>query len=296
MNDVQLDYFLAVATNHSFTKTSEELFVSQPAISRQIAALEKELGVKLFTRTNKRTELSEAGKLYYELFKNYKAEFIKTKREADAIESKKNRDVKIGFLEGWDLSGILPHILEEFNKLYPEHRLLINCCGIKELSTLILTNGLDVVVTNSNGVDDIPEIESQKICEIKKNIIFSKNNQKYKSRQELKPEDFKDDIFLAPYGIVDDIVSKAVNGYLRSYGYAPKIQFVPNFESMISCVRNCMGVAITDEWVWALASDDLEVLDIDARDFIVLAMMKSNNDAVARNLAEIVKKVINSKK
>ena len=44
MNDLQIDYFMAVATNLSFTKTSEELFVSQPAISRQISQLEKELG------------------------------------------------------------------------------------------------------------------------------------------------------------------------------------------------------------------------------------------------------------
>ena len=61
MNDLQIDYFMAVATNSSFTKTSEELFVSQPAISKQIALLERELGVKLFIRNNRRTELTEAG-------------------------------------------------------------------------------------------------------------------------------------------------------------------------------------------------------------------------------------------
>lgn len=55
MNDLQIDYFMAVATNSSFTKTSEELFVSQPAISKQIALLERELGVKLFIRNNRRT-------------------------------------------------------------------------------------------------------------------------------------------------------------------------------------------------------------------------------------------------
>ena len=40
MNDLQIDYFMAVATNLSFTKTSEELFVSQPAISKQISLME----------------------------------------------------------------------------------------------------------------------------------------------------------------------------------------------------------------------------------------------------------------
>ena len=57
MNDLQIEYFLAVAVNQSFTKASKLLYVSQPAISKQIAMLEKELGVKLFQRNNQKTEI-----------------------------------------------------------------------------------------------------------------------------------------------------------------------------------------------------------------------------------------------
>ena len=74
MNDLQIDYFMAVATNLSFTKTSRELYVSQPAISRQISQLEKELGVRLFVRNNQKTELTDAGRLYFDLFGRYKAD------------------------------------------------------------------------------------------------------------------------------------------------------------------------------------------------------------------------------
>lgn len=62
MNDLQIDYFMAVATNSSFTKTSEELFVSQPAISKQIALLERELGVKLFIRNIGEQNLQRQGR------------------------------------------------------------------------------------------------------------------------------------------------------------------------------------------------------------------------------------------
>ena len=53
MNQLQIEYFLAVARNRSFTRTAQELYVTQPAISRQISSLEAELGFTLFDRTSK---------------------------------------------------------------------------------------------------------------------------------------------------------------------------------------------------------------------------------------------------
>ncbi|HEY9886272.1 MAG TPA: LysR family transcriptional regulator [Vampirovibrionales bacterium] len=60
----QLEYFLAVAENLSFTKAAEEIHVAQPAISQQIKYLEFVLGVSLFNRDNKKVALTEAGQLF----------------------------------------------------------------------------------------------------------------------------------------------------------------------------------------------------------------------------------------
>jgi DNA-binding transcriptional LysR family regulator len=59
MNNLQIEYFLAVVQNVSFSKAAAELYVSQPAISRQIAALEKELGYALFDRAKQPTRLTK---------------------------------------------------------------------------------------------------------------------------------------------------------------------------------------------------------------------------------------------
>ncbi len=60
----QLEYFLAVADNLSFTKAAEEIHVAQPAISQQIKYLEFVLGLPLFNRDNKKVTLTEAGELF----------------------------------------------------------------------------------------------------------------------------------------------------------------------------------------------------------------------------------------
>lgn len=59
-----LHYFLVVAREQNMTRAAAELHISQPSLSAQIAELEKQLGIKLFKRTNKNTVLTEDGVLF----------------------------------------------------------------------------------------------------------------------------------------------------------------------------------------------------------------------------------------
>ena len=59
----QLDYFLAVAETLNVSRAATRVFVSQPALSRQIRLLEEELGVSLFERTARGMTLTDAGVL-----------------------------------------------------------------------------------------------------------------------------------------------------------------------------------------------------------------------------------------
>lgn len=56
-----LNYFLAIAREENFTRAAQQLHVTQPTLSRQIADLEQELGVKLFRRSNHNIVLTEDG-------------------------------------------------------------------------------------------------------------------------------------------------------------------------------------------------------------------------------------------
>ena len=66
MNIERLRYFLSVAHHRNFTEAAREFYITQPAITHQISALEKELGTPLFTRTTRNVTLTEAGRLYME--------------------------------------------------------------------------------------------------------------------------------------------------------------------------------------------------------------------------------------
>ena len=61
MNTIQLECFIAVAQHLNFSRASEELKITQPAVSHQIRTLEEELDVKLFKRTSKEVSLTPEG-------------------------------------------------------------------------------------------------------------------------------------------------------------------------------------------------------------------------------------------
>ena len=293
MNDLQIDYFMAVATNLSFTKTSEELFVSQPAISRQIAQLEKELGAKLFRRNNQRTELTEVGRLYFDLFSRYKAEFVNTRIRADHILGKDKAVMRVGFLEGWDLFNIIPPMMESYKALYPDSEVVINCCGIKELATGLLTDSLDIVVTMKNSVIRHSEFECRDVAEAGKILIFSARHPlASKGRDALTLKDFSEETFLAPWEIEDRMINEVISGYTRPYGFIPDVRFVKNHESTITCVRNNMGVTIADEWVWAKGAEDLMWIPFSAKDTISSARLRTRDDEHVLRMEEILKEVI----
>lgn len=295
MNDLQLDYFMAVATNLSFTKTSEELFVSQPAISRQISQLEKELGCKLFRRNNQGTELTEEGRLYFDLFSKYKAELINTKLKVERIMGRNKAVMRVGFLEGWDLFNIIPPMMEKYKAEFPDTEVVINCCGVKELATSLLTDTLDIVVTMQNSVKLYNEFECTDAASIGKILIFAASHPLAKEDAgELTLKDFSNDLFIAPWEIVDKMIIDAISNYTRPYGFVPKLRFVKNHESTITCVRNNMGVTIGDDWVWAKNADDLKWIPFNAQDTISVARLKTKDSddvlAMEEILLEILKK------
>ena len=70
MYNLQLETFIVVADLGSFNKAAEALYITPPAVTKQINLLEKDLGLRLFIRTHRGLTLTEAGKDPYKDAKN----------------------------------------------------------------------------------------------------------------------------------------------------------------------------------------------------------------------------------
>ena len=96
MNIRQLEYFIAIVETRSITQAAKRLFVSQPPMSRQVALLEEEMGVRLLVRTNRGVELTDAGKVLYKRSKGLLNDLKEMVEEAQETESGVRGHIKVG--------------------------------------------------------------------------------------------------------------------------------------------------------------------------------------------------------
>ena len=90
MYNLQLETFIVVADMGSFNKAAEALYITPPAVTKQINLLEKDLGLKLFNRTHRGLALTEAGKSLYRDSKyiiQYCKESVERAKKARSIQA-----------------------------------------------------------------------------------------------------------------------------------------------------------------------------------------------------------------
>ena len=113
-----LQYFLEVAEKENITKAAEALHITQPALSRQLAELEKELNTQLFLRGKKRTTLTEEGRLLQKRAQEITSLVHKTKEEMLHTTDTISGSVHIGCAETEGMRFLL-HIQKEILNQYP---------------------------------------------------------------------------------------------------------------------------------------------------------------------------------
>lgn len=123
----QLEFFVAVAEELSFTKAAQRLFITQPPLSRQIQQLENEIGTLLFIRHARSIELTEAGQFFYKHAQNLLQLAEEAKLMTRRIGSPK-QEFKLGFV-GSTLFGYLPQIIGKLRAKYPDFDIIIEEMG-----------------------------------------------------------------------------------------------------------------------------------------------------------------------
>ena len=157
--------FYVVANNSNITKASEELNISQPAISKSIKNLEEQLGGKLFVRTKRGVVLTEEGREFYNYIKQA-IEFINNaENKFTDLINLESGCIKIGINTTLTKEFLLPY-LEEFNSLYTKIDIQIITGLASDLMPKLRNGLIDIVIlnlTDKNYGNDIDIIKCKKV-------------------------------------------------------------------------------------------------------------------------------------
>jgi DNA-binding transcriptional LysR family regulator len=138
----QLQTFLEVARNMSFSRAAEKRFRTQPAISAQIRALEEEVGAKLIDRSGGKVALTAPGKAFLEYVDHtleQRRTIINTLAEMEHVP---RGEIVVAANEGTCLH-ILPEVFAEFKKLYPKVSVNVKRSEHTSILECIIDNSVD---------------------------------------------------------------------------------------------------------------------------------------------------------
>lgn len=119
MELTQLRSFLALAETLHFSRAAERVHLSQPALSLQIRALEAELGVRLFERNRRKTEITEAGAVFRDEIAAALAAVEHAAARARQAAAGKIGSLRIGFIST-AAALVVPSLVTAFRKSHPE--------------------------------------------------------------------------------------------------------------------------------------------------------------------------------
>ena len=183
--------FYAVAKNKHMTRASEELHISQPAISQSIKKLEEQLGGTLFLRSNKGMELTEEGKMFFDYVKGALELIKNAENDFTTYKDLTKGEIKIGCSTTLT-KLLLIEIIKDFHEKYPNINFLIENDLTSTLINDLKLGKLDFVIFNESDIKE-KNLNLEKICEMRQGFIYNPNYYK---------DEIKDFVDLNNYPII----------------------------------------------------------------------------------------------
>ncbi len=257
----QLRYFVAVAEKLHFGVAAESLHVTQPPLSRQIAALEKELGVLLFERNSRQVHLTTAGKRFLIDSKALLANFDQACLNAQLTQAGEMGSIKLGFMMHAAYSSV-PILTKRFLSAYPKIKLHLEESLPFTLVDDLLNGKFDAVITFNQELS--PRVSSVVIHQEPLCLVVPKEH-KLAGQTVVAPASLVDqDLIIAPREVVPTLYS-AIQHYFQKAGVGfPNIRLEAQLQqTIVNLVSEGLGVAIVPRSLERLGVDNIRFCELE---------------------------------
>ncbi len=294
----RLRYFVVAAEEENFRRAATRLHVAQPALSKQIAVLEAELGCALFIRSKRRIFLSTAGRLYLDDARRILREVeLATERVRQAAAGQLGT-LRIGFRETAGRSQIVSRSFGEFRVAYPGVELRLNQMNSPAQCEALRAGELDAGFVylspeHDHGLARIPVATDQFYLALQRHHPLAK-------KRQIHLRDLVDESFIwlarsrnAYYS--DALLRDCIRG-----GLTPKIiQEADSEATALNLVAVGMGASFV---VSASAESSLPdvvlktVVELDSQLTLALVWVDDASSPLTLNFVETVQRIVDNEK
>ena len=236
----QIEYFVEVAKQLSFTKAAAALHVSQPSISKAIQNLEAELGVPLFYRSSKQLELTDAGQAVLINSIQVLESFLNLRSELTDLMELKKGQIRIGIppIVG---AEFFSKLISYYKEQYPYIEILLTEVGTKKIREEIETGELDIGLVCS-ATSSNESLETIGFLKDPLQLIVHESHP-LAQKQSIELADLQDDAFIIyrkDFILYDRIIEECSKS-----GFSPTIACETTQKDLfIEMVQAKLGVAL----------------------------------------------------
>ena len=258
MSDFRLKVFQSVAKNLSFTKASQELFVSQPAITKHIQELEACYQARLFDRQGNKISLTEAGKLLLEHSERILDAYKRLEYEMHLLHGDYIGELKLG-ASTTIAQYVLPPLLGNFIRKFPQVNLSLLNGNSREIETALQEHRIDLGLVE--GIFRLPNLKYTTFLDDELVAIVHAQS-KLSLPDEITPEDLQHiPLVLRERGSGTlDVFERA----LLQHSSLNVLMYLGSTESIKLFLENtdCMGIVSIRSIYKELASGNFRVVEI----------------------------------
>lgn len=231
-----------IVEKETLVNASEELNLTQSALSHQLRQIEFELNVKLFKRTNRKMILTEAGRKVYDLSVEVFEKWKRTESEIKAMSNGEQGEISI-LTDCHTSYHWLPNLMRDYNQKYNN---VILKMGTQSSTNMVknLQNGVDIVITPY--IENNKELRYFPLFKDESFLAISTDNP-LANKDYINPTDLtNENLIIYANPIEETLTYKAI---LEPYNISPKqITVVPFTEASIEMIKNNLGVGVFAKW------------------------------------------------
>ena len=247
MNTSQIKCFLAAADCLNFTKAAERLYMSQPGISRQMSALEREIDMKLFERGRNSVKLTEAGAICAAYLTKMMADYQKMLDEAALAERSTRDSLIIGGLEGQQIGECYAAPLMYLWKNQPNIRIKMGYYNGSELCKALVDGDVDISIMPEHEAKRLPGV-AYKRSHVEECCLVIPRDHPKADEENPTLQDFRDETFLVLAESDSSVLAYQHRKVCQAAGFTPTQRIVPTYGTLVMLLEMGVGISVLNMW------------------------------------------------